>query len=47
MLNEVVGCMVSGYSAGTASASETARAFGVDVGAAWTLMGLAEFGTEA
>ena len=45
--NEVVECMVTGYSAGTASASETMRAFGVDVGAAWTVMGLAEFGTEA
>jgi hypothetical protein len=45
--NEVVVCMVSGYSAGTACASETMHAFGVDVGAAWTLTGLTKFGIEA
>ena len=39
--------MVTGYSADTASASETVRAFVVDVGAAWTLIRLAMFGTEA
>jgi hypothetical protein len=39
--------MMSGYSAGIAHASEIVPAFGVDVGAAWTLVGLAKFGTEA
>jgi hypothetical protein len=45
--NEVVECMMSGNSAGTASASENMRAFGVDVGAPLTLVGLAKFGTDA
>jgi hypothetical protein len=45
--NKVVQCMVTGYSAGTASASEAVRAFRIDLGAAWTLMWLAKFHSQA